>query len=418
MTENPYAAIKIHGFRMLLVARLLVTIAVQAQGVAVGWQIYALTKDPLFLGFIGLAEVIPSIGIALYAGHLADIVERRKIALFSVSCLMVCLVLLGSSSCFMKNRDVLIPFIFFVIALTGFARGFYGPAVFGMLAEAVPERLYGNATAWNTASWQMSAIAGPVLGGFGYVYCGAPSTYLACSALMLLSLWSFSRIESRSSPNERTNNSVFENITEGLKFVFSNEVVLAAMALDLFAVLFGGAVALLPMFTSEIYHSGPHGLGLLRAAPSVGALLTAASLTHAPIVRNSGRVFLGAVAGFGVCMILFGLTTNFYIALFLLAISGALDGISIWIRTTIFQLLTPGNMKGRVAAVNGIFISSSNELGEFESGVMAKIMGLVPSVVFGGCMTLLVVLVTILKAPRLRSLHLNDLYENKSQPAS
>lgn len=414
MTDNPYAAIKIHGFRMLLVARLLVTIATQAQGVAVGWQIYALTKDPLFLGFIGLAEVVPSIGIALYAGHLADVIERRKIALFSIGSFMICLILLGISSAFMTIKELLIGSIFFVIALTGLARGFYGPAVFGMLADAVPERLYGNATAWNTAIWQISAIAGPVLGGFGYVFCGAPFTYLACALLLFLSVCCFSMIKSQTAPIGKTNNSVLENITEGLKFVFANEIVLAAMALDLFAVLFGGAVALLPMFTSEIFHSGPHALGMLRAAPSVGALLTAASLTHLPIVRNSGRVFLGAVAGFGICMILFGLSTNFYVALLLLAISGALDGISIWIRTTIFQLLTPSNMKGRVAAVNGIFISSSNELGEFESGVMAKIMGLVPSVVFGGCMTLLVVLVTMFKAPKLRMLHMDTLYKGDS----
>jgi MFS family permease len=412
MLDNPYAAIKIQDFRTLLLARLMVTIAVQAQSVAIGWQVYALTKDPLFLGFIGLAEVIPSLGISLYAGHVADIIDRRRIALFSVGSLIISLTLLGACSMTLKDSQLLIPSIFSLVAFTGFARGFYGPAVFGILSDIVPENLYGNATAWNTATWQASAIAGPVIGGFGYVYFGATFIYFAAAFLLLLSFCGFLAVKSRTRLNPKREGSVMENMSEGLRFVFSNEIVLGAMALDLFAVLFGGAVALLPMFTSEIFHTGPHALGMLRAAPSVGALLTAVLLTHYPITRNSGAIFLAAVAGFGVCMISFGLSTNFYVALIALSISGALDGISIWIRTTIFQLLTPHNMKGRVAAVNGIFIGSSNELGEFESGVTAKIMGLVPSVVFGGCMTLLVVLITMFKAPKLRQLHMDSLYKN------
>lgn len=409
MAENPYAALQISEFRMLLISRLLVTVAVQAQAVAVGWQIYALTKDPLFLGFIGLAEVLPSIGIALYAGHVADIVDRKQIALSAASVLMVCMLLLGIASFSVTHNSTLIGIIFSIVALTGFARGFYGPAVFGLLADIVPEQLFGNATAWNTTSWQASAILGPLLGGSAYVFLGAPLTYMISALLFVGSLCCFWRIKSRTVLESQRTGSVLENITEGVKFVFSNEIVLGAMALDLFAVLFGGAVALLPIFTAEVFQIGPYGLGMLRAAPPVGALLTAAVLTHRPIVRESGRVFLAAVGGFGLCMILFGMSTNFYLSLALLAISGGLDGISVWIRTTIFQLVTPSNMKGRVAAVNGIFISSSNEIGEFESGVTAKLMGLIPSVIFGGCMTLIVVLVTSLKAPKLRNLHMEEL---------
>jgi hypothetical protein len=206
-----------------------------------------------------------------------------------------------------------------------------------------------------------------------------------------------------------------ENIKEGINFVFSNQIILGAMALDLFAVLFGGAVALLPIFTSEIFHQGPQGLGVLRAAPSVGSFLTAALLTHRPLVRHAGAILFASVAGFGFCMIGFGLSTSFYFSLFLLALSGAFDGVSIYVRSTIIQLSTPNDMKGRVAAVNSIFIGSSNEIGEFESGVTAKLMGLVPSVVFGGCMTLLVVLATSIKAPKLRELHMHQLQaQNKS----
>jgi hypothetical protein len=212
--------------------------------------------------------------------------------------------------------------------------------------------------------------------------------------------------------------SVFENIKEGVRFVFSNQVILAAMALDLFAVLFGGAVALLPIFTSEIFHMGPHGLGLLRAAPGVGSFLMAALLTHRPLARHTGAILLASVAGFGFCMIGFGVSTSFYFSLFLLALSGALDGVSIYVRTTIIQLLTPSDMKGRVAAVNSIFIGSSNEIGEFESGVAAKLMGLVPSVVFGGCMTLLVVLAATIKAPKLRALHMQQLHESPASDES
>jgi MFS family permease len=410
MPENdPYAALASRDFRLLLIGRLLTTLALQIQGMAVGWQIYALTKSALCLGLIGLSEAFPAIGVALYAGHVADVVDRRLIILTVSAWLVLSVALLGVCSAAIAGAAILVPIIFCIIALSGLARGFYAPAMFGMVSDIVPRELYGNASAWNTATWQASAVAGPVVGGLLYVCFGPAVTYAFATCLLASSLFCFFLVKTTTALKAKDDISVFENIKEGVRFVFSNQIILGAMALDLFAVLFGGAVALLPIFTSEIFRLGPQGLGLLRAAPSVGSFLIAAWLTHRPLVRHTGAILLASVAGFGFCMIGFGLSTSFYVSLFLLALSGAFDGVSIYVRSTIIQLLTPNDMKGRVAAVNSIFIGSSNEIGEFESGVTAKLMGLVPSVVFGGCMTLIVVLATTIKAPKLRGLHMQHL---------
>lgn len=418
MTNDPYAAIKIRDFRLLLAGRLLVTLALQIQGMAIGWQIYALTKSALYLGLIGLSEALPSIGVALYAGHVADVVDRSLIIRLVISTLFVTLLVLGFCSLGIGDAHILVPIIFVINALAGFARGFYAPAIFGTVSDIVPREHYPNAAAWNSTVWQASAVAGPLLGGGLYVWLQAPKTYLAASILMFASLCCFLALKVKTNIDKTKKISVYDNIIEGLKFVFSRQIICGAMALDLFAVLFGGAVALLPIFTSEIFHLGPPALGLLRGAPSVGAFLTAAFLTHRPINKDAGVVLLWAIAGFGLCMIGFGLCKNFYVSLLLLALSGMLDGISVYVRSTIFQVLTPNDMKGRVAAVNSIFIGSSNEIGEFESGVTAKLMGLVPSVVFGGCMTIIVVLFTALKAPKLRKLHIDKLLEEDTQIAS
>ncbi len=415
MTSSAYSSLKISDFRYFIAARLAVNIALQIQGVAVGWQIYALTKDPLSLGLVGLSEAFPAIGIALYAGHIADIIDRRIIALYATFLLIVSSIFLTVASASVESIPVLVGVIYCLMALSGLARGFYAPAVFGIMSDIVPRKHYGNAIAWNTTIWQASAVAGPCLGGFLYIYFAAAKTYFFSTIFLVVAFAFFVLIKSRTVFAARESVSVFENIKEGLHFVFSNQIVLGAMALDLFAVLFGGAVALLPIFTSEVFHCGPQVLGILRAAPPLGACLTSMILTHRPIAKDAGIALLAAVSGFGICMISFGLSTSLCFSLILLALSGALDGVSVWLRTTIFQLATPPHMKGRVAAVNSMFIGSSNEIGEFESGMTAKIMGLVPSVVFGGCMTLLVVLITAFKAPKLRKLHLTTLYKEGAQ---
>lgn len=412
--ESPYAVLKLPDYRLLLLSRLMVTVAVQIQGIAVGWQIYAITNDPMFLGLAGLAEAIPAIGVALYAGHVADIVDRRKIVLWAVALLIFSLSILTASTMFSHHNPTLLAILFSVIALSGIARGFYGPAIFGIVSDIVPRPLLGNAAAWNSTVWQSSAVAGPILGGVLYAYIHAANTYLFSTVLLMAAFISFWQVKSRTVIIKSKHESVFANIKEGLDFVFHNQIVLGAMALDLFAVLFGGAVALLPIFAKEVFHCGPEVLGVLRAAPSLGSVATAVILTHKPITHNSGKVFMLAAGGFGLCMIAFGLSTNLYLSILILAISGALDGISVWVRATIFQLETPNEMKGRVSAVNNMFIGSSNEIGEFESGTTAKLMGLVPSVVFGGAMTLLVVIITSIKAPKLRNLHVHDLYKEKS----
>ncbi len=401
-------------FRYLLAGRLLFTLATQIQGLAVGWQIYELTKSPLMLGFIGLAEALPNISIALYAGHVADIAQRRTVALSSVLSLLVLTIALAmlSSNSF-ERVSQLVTSIFIVIALSGAARSFYAPSCFGLIGDILPRKLYAKAGAINSAIWMGSAIAGPLLGGFLYLQGQAALTYWISAALLLVSAFCFTRIKTNHDLAS-TEHGVLENIMEGLRFVFSNQIILAAMALDLFAVLFGGAVAMLPVFADKIFNMGPMALGMLRGAPPVGAVLVLLLLAYHPIKHNAGKILLFCVGGFGLCMIGFGLSTNYYISLLLLAVSGALDGVSVYLRSTIFQLATPTEKRGRVAAVNSIFIGSSNEIGEFESGVTAKLMGLIPSVIFGGCMTLVVVIWTTIKAPKLRQLNIEELQNQNS----
>lgn len=407
--SSPYAAVQIAEFRLLLIGRFFNSLATQIQGMAVGWQIYELTRSPLALGLIGLAEALPSISISLYAGHVADVSSRRVLVLGAVSVLVLTIAALCGSTFALGKGMLLVTIIFVVIAISGLARGFFNPAVFALLSDIVPREHYGNAAAWNSTAWQATAVAGPILGGFLYVTFGAGMTYLIATCLGLVAMVCLAQVKTDPKIEQKNDVSVVENIKDGLRFVFSNQIILAAMAMDLFAVLFGGAVALLPMFADTVFHMGAQALGILRAAPSIGACATAAYLMHHPINKRAGYIFLAAVAGFGICMILFGISTNFYISLLLLAMSGVLDGISVYLRSTIYQLLTPSDMKGRVAAVNSIFIGSSNEIGEFESGVACKLLGLVPSVVFGGCMTLLVVLISAIKAPKLRKLNLGSL---------
>lgn len=403
---RPYASLAIRDFRLFITARFCATLGIQIQAVVVAWQVYEITKDPLSLGLIGLAEAIPSISVSLYAGHVADVVERKKIILATIATLLVCSVSLllftTDPGAFILSYGVL-P-IYVVIFISGIARGFLTPATFSFMPQLVPRDLFINAVTLNSSLWQAAAIAGPALGGFIYGIFGITESYSVDVALVLTSLVLFSLIPARPLPPASEEQGVKEKIMAGLRFVFNNQIILSAISLDLFAVLFGGAVALLPIFTSEILHVGPEGLGVLRAAPWVGALLMAFYMTHHPIKRNAGKILLYSVAGFGVCMIAFALSTHFWISLFILALSGAFDCVSVIVRGTLLQTLTPENMKGRVSAVNNIFIGSSNEIGAFESGLAARLLGVVPSVIFGGTMTLLVVAVTAVRAKKLRTL--------------
>ncbi len=404
--HDAYAALKVKDFRLFVSARFFITLAINLQAVVVGWQVYEITNDPLSLGLIGLAEALPSIAVSLYAGHVADIVQRKKIILICISILVGCSVAL---LVFSLQADALtfqygvVP-IYMVIFFSGIARGFLTPANFAYMPQLVPREVFKNAITWNSSFWQTALIAGPALGGFVYGFFGLQTAYvvdvaLICTALILISFVSYKPL-----PPATEEQSTSEKIKAGLKFVFKNKIILGAISLDLFAVLFGGAVALLPIFAKEVLNAGAEALGLLRSAPSVGALLVAFYFAHHPINRNIGKKLLWSVAGFGVCMIAFSLSTSFWLSLTLLMLSGCFDGVSVIIRSTLLQTLTPENMKGRVSAVNNIFIGSSNEIGMFESGVAARLLGLVPSVVFGGCMTLLTAGLTAWRAPSLRKL--------------
>ncbi len=403
---GPYAALKLPDFRLFITARFCVTLAIQIQSVVVAWQVYDLTNDPLSLGLIGLAEAIPSIGVSLYAGHVADMVQRKKIILACVSTLLICSVALLfftlELSDFLQRYGV-VP-IYAVIFVSGISRGFISPAMFAYMPQLVPRELYSNAITWNSTLWETAAIGGPAIGGFLYGFIGIKASYAADVLLMLTGLALAVGVTNKPLPPGSDEQGMVEKIRAGLRFVFRNQIILGAISLDLFAVLFGGAVALLPIFAKEILRVGPEGLGILRAAPSVGALMMAFYITHHPMMKNTGKILLYSVAGFGICMISFAVSTNFWLSLFLLMMSGMFDCVSVIIRGTLLQTLTPENMKGRVSAVNHIFIGSSNEIGMFESGVAAKLLGVVPSVIFGGCMTLLSVSVISLLAKSLRKL--------------
>jgi MFS family permease len=395
------------AFIKLLMFRVLIVLSYQMVAVTVGWHIYELTHDPLALGLVGLAEVVPYFSCALFAGYAVDHHSRR---LFAIA---ACLALMLNTLALAAIADGRLPgdatlWIYASIALTGVARAFIGPSYSALFALILPRELYARGSGVGSSVFQAGLVLGPALGGILVGWAGKTASYyvaLALAAAAVTALFTL-RIEE---PPPAESAPVFTSIAEGLRFVFSNQILLGAISLDMFAVLFGGAVSMLPAFIRDIYHYGPEGLGILRAAPAIGALLTGIYLSRHAINRHAGHWLLGSVAGFGVCIIGFGITTNFWMAGVLLLFSGIFDGLSVVMRTTIYQLVTPDAMRGRVSAINGIFIGSSNELGAFESGVMARLMGLVPSVVFGGVMTLLVVAVTAKWSPKLRKLELDQI---------
>ncbi|MBD2768758.1 MFS transporter [Hymenobacter sp. BT664] len=414
--HDPYAALRLPDFRRLVSARVLYIIASQIQGVVVGWQIYELTNNPLALGLMGLAEAIPSITVSLYAGHVADSVPRKRIIIPAMIVLFLCslslfLLTKPAGRALFANQQVLevplyVAMLYVVLFVSGIARGFMGPALFSFMPQLLPDRaLLSNAVTWNSTSWQASAVLGPAIGGLLFAQQGKSFAYGVDTGLMLVSLLLFLSIAGRPlPPREGEQLSLSESILSGVKFIFGHQIVLAALSLDLFAVLFGGAVALLPIFARDILHTGPDGLGYLRAAPAVGSVLMAIWLTYSPLRRGAGRKLLWAVAGFGLATIGFALSRSLALSLFLLFLTGVFDSVSVIVRSTLIHTHTPEYMKGRVSAVNNIFIGSSNEIGGFESGAAAKLMGTVPSVVFGGLMTLVVVAVTAWRADKLRKL--------------
>lgn len=410
--RDPYAALRIRDFSIYLSARFFLTLGVQVQGVVVGIQIYNLTHSALKLGLIGLAEAIPFIGISLFAGYIADIVRRKNIIVTATIFLLIASWGLFAIS---MNQELLKELgtwpIYGIIFATGISRGFLGPVFPAFLSQLVPRGLYANAATWQANLWQTAAVVGPAMGGILLATIGTEFSYLVCSGLMTLAFVLMLFVMNHPLPPIQKGEPLLKKLTAGFRFVFSNQVMRSAFSLDLFAVLFGGAVAMIPVFAHEVLHAKDPDLvtGLLRAAPAVGAILMGIVLAYFPPTRKAGRNLYIAVIGFGLCIIGFAFSKNIALSFGLLLASGAFDQVSVVIRQTILQLMAPDEMRGRISAVNGIFIGSSNEIGEFESGMAARMMGLIPSVVFGGSMTILVVLAVIILAPKLRKLNLDKL---------
>jgi hypothetical protein len=398
------------------------TLSSQIQGVVVAWQIYDITHDPLSLGLMGLAEALPFIGIALFAGHVADRFSRRRISIASLCALLACSLSLLAFNLIpgFLPRFGALPF-YAVIFTSGVARSFLQPARQALGAEIIDRKLYANAVAWRSSTWQTAAVLGPALGGLIYGFSSPRVAYVADAIMMMVALVMFSRIAyvHRHPARGDAAESISRSLGSGLRFVFKESVLLSALTLDLFSVLLGGAEALLPVFADQILHVGPQGLGLLRAAPAAGAVVASVYLAHRPPFKRAGRTLLYAVATFALCIIGFGFSRSFVASLALLAISGVADNVSVLIRSTLLQVLTPREMFGRVTAVNSIFVGSSNELGAFESGVMARLLGTVPSVVLGGFASLGVVLTVGLWVPRLRRLgRIDELVPSAPEPSA
>ncbi|MDX2189394.1 MAG: MFS transporter [Bacteroidota bacterium] len=406
--HDPLGALKIHDFRVFVTARFFLTFSLQVQNVVLGWQVYQITKDPLSLGFLGLAEAVPAISVALFGGHLADTFNRKKVIIFISFILLVCSagLFFNAGDLHFNQVDSKVNVIYLMVFLSGIARGLLGPSIFALWPTLIKNKeVFSNAVTWNSTIWQISSTLGPAIGGLLIAPLGIQGSYLLDFILMGISVVFFMQINFKPAPKVELVGGFWSNLLNGAKFVLEQKVLLSALSLDLFAVLFGGVSALLPVFAQEVLHVGSFEYGLLKSGMGIGAIIAAITLAFYPIRKRAGIFMLASVACFGVCMIGFAFSTLFIVSLLLLVVGGYFDGISVVIRATLTQTYTPDHMKGRVSAINNIFIGSSNEIGAFESGLAAKLMGLIPSVIFGGITSIGVVIATALASPRLRKLN-------------
>lgn len=416
--NNPYEALQYKEFRLFLFLRFSIVFAWTMQFIIIEWEVYRLTKDPLALGLIGLMEVIPAVSMSLFAGHFVDKLEKRSL-------LMKCL--LGfftiSTGLFLFTWPLItdgmestwvVRCIYAMVFLGGLVRAFLSPTIFSMFSLVIPKKSYANGATWSSGVWQLGAVTGPAIGG---VAIGIMGTHHALLIIVFMSIIAFIvllQIEKKPILNTKSGEPIMQSLREGLRFVFKTKVILGVLTLDMFAVLFGGAVALLPVFAMDILEVGSTGFGVLRAAPAVGALITMMAVAYFPVNKHAGYKLLAAILGFGVCIIIFGVSTIFWLSVAALFVSGLLDGISVVIRQTILQLRTPDAMRGRVASVNSMFVGSSNELGAFESGLTARLFGTVNAVVLGGALTILTVVGTGAALPKLRKLDLRRDFQEES----
>ena len=407
---DPYAALRIKEFNIFLLVRFVLVFAWSMQFIVIEWEVYSMTKDPLSLGLIGLMEIIPAVSMALFAGHIVDQKEKRNllvwcIALFSLISLGLFLLTWDKIVANWDTKLILYG-VYALVFFGGLLRSFFGPTIFSLVALIVPKKIYPNAATWNSSTWQLATVLGPAFAGFSIHWIGVHWSLCIIFGLVILSLFILLNIKPKPILNPKIGEPIFQSLREGVSFVFKTKEILGAMTLDMIAVLFGGAVALLPVFAQDILKVGSEGFGVLRAMPAIGASITMLATAYIPPIKNAGKKLLVAVFGFGLCIIAFGLSTWFWVSALALFLSGVTDGVSMVVRQTILQLKTPDHMRGRVSSVNSIFVGSSNELGAFESGLTAKLMGTVTAVVFGGSMTLITVLTMGAVNPTLRNLDL------------
>ncbi len=403
---DPFAALRYKEFTFYGLGSFFFTTAILIQEVVLGYQIYRITHDPLALGLVGLAEAIPYISLALLGGHLADKYDKKTIILLSLSVILAGSFILHWAT-LPETRAIhddrfLLMIIYSVVALIGFARGFYSPATASLKAFLTPREVYANAASWYSTFWQTGAILGPGLAGFLYSWMGMSGTMWLVIASIGIVFILFSFIKKKPIPiPSHEEVGVWQSIREGIGFVFGSKILLYSISLDLVAVLFGGVVAILPVFAEDVLKVGAEGLGILRAAPSVGAVLTIIGTAVYSPVKKAWLNMLIAVAGFGLATIVFALSTHFWLSVSMLFLTGAFDSISVVIRQAILQLVPPDEIRGRVLSVNSIFVSTSNEIGAFESGVLAKAFGAVPSVLIGGSLTMVIVGIIWIKTKEL-----------------
>lgn len=418
--NDPYAALRYKEFNIFLLVRFAMVFAWTMQFVVIEWEVYSLTKDPLSLGIIGLMEVIPAVSMALFAGHVVDQNEKKGLlvkCILGFSAISLGLFLLTWPTVTDGlTKSFILWSVYLLVFAGGIVRAFLGPTIFSLFSLLVPKKIYPNAATWSSSVWQMGAVLGPALAGFSISWIGVHWSMCLILGFSLIAFLLLTRIPKKPILNPKIGEPVMKSLKEGIKFVWNTKVILGAITLDMIAVLFGGAVALLPIYAQDILHVGAEGFGILRAAPAVGALIIMFTAAYFPMNRKAGMKLLAAIFGFGLCIIVFGLSTIFWVSVLALFLSGVTDGISMIIRQTILQLRTPDHMRGRVASVNSMFVGSSNELGAFESGLTAKWMGTVTAVVFGGCMTVITVITTGIAFPAFRKLDLRkDMEEHENQ---
>ena len=396
------------NLQYFLSARFFFILAMQMVSTALGWYLYELTHSPLALGWLGLSEVIPAISLALYAGHAIDKSDKRNMLFTGMRLYLLAVIFLfavtTSFSEVHLGKKLIELSIYFLIFCTGIFRAFTGPTFHAIVAQLVERDVLPKAITYSSTVWTAAAVTGPVLSGLFITLFGISIMFCISIVLLIVAVILVYRIPNQPVLHTNTQQRTWDSMKEGLQFVWRTKEVLSALSVDMFAVLFGGAAALLPVFAKDILHVDATGMGVLKAAQGLGTVIILAIMTRFPLTKKQGSIMLQAVAMFGICIIVFAISKNFWLSFAALFFAGAFDGLSVVVRSTIIQLYVPDDMRGRVSSVNSMFINSSNELGQFESGVAAKLLNTVPSVIFGGCMTMLVVLVAWIRAPKLRKL--------------